>query len=389
MRRGFEVAGLLETHGSMMATNPVDHDIPGAPVRYSPDVEQIAPDEADTIRELSETMRSISETTFKNAGHPLRSVHAKSHGVLTGEFAVLDNLPKAYAQGLFATPRSYPAALRFSTSPGDIMDDSVSTPRGLAIKVIGVDGERVAGSQSERTQDFVMVNGPAFLAPTPKKFLGSLKLLAKTTDKGEGVKKLISAALRATEAAIEALGGKSPTLTSLGGQRETHILGETFFSQVPVRYGDCIAKISVAPVSLELTRLIDAPLDYDGNPNALRDAVIAFFKQHGGVWEVRVQLCTDIETMPVEDASVVWPEDKSPYVAVARLTVPMQDAWAQPTVERVNEGLSFSPWHALAAHQPLGGIMRARRPVYRMSADFRASHGSPVAEPKTREDIPA
>ena len=128
-------------------------------------------------------MRSISETTFKNAGHPLRSVHAKSHGVLTGEFAVLDNLPKAYAQGLAPTPRSYIAALRFSTWPGGVwLDDRVSTPRGLAIKVIGVDGERVAGSQSERTQDFVMVNGPAFLAPTPKKFLGSLKLLAKTTD---------------------------------------------------------------------------------------------------------------------------------------------------------------------------------------------------------------
>ena len=97
-------------------------------------------------------------------------------------------------------------------------------------------------------------------------------------------------------------------------------------------------------MSLELTRLIDAPLDYDGNPNALRDAVIAFFKQHGGVWEVRVQLCTDIETMPVEDASVVWPEDKSPYVAVARLTVPMQDAWAEADGRAfVNEGLSFSP----------------------------------------------
>ncbi len=34
-----------------------------------------------------------------------------------------------------------------------------------------------------------------------------------------------------------------------------------------------------------------------------------------------MQLCTDLDAMPVEDASVVWPEDKSPHVAVARITV--------------------------------------------------------------------
>ncbi len=32
-----------------------------------------------------------------------------------------------------------------------------------------------------------------------------------------------------------------------------------------------------------------------------------------------MQLCTDLDAMPVEDASVVRPEDKSPHVAVSAL----------------------------------------------------------------------
>lgn len=36
--------------------------------------------------------------------------------------------------------------MRFSTNPGDMLDDKVSTPRGLAIKLIGVEGARLPGS---------------------------------------------------------------------------------------------------------------------------------------------------------------------------------------------------------------------------------------------------
>ena len=35
---------------------------------------------------------------------------------------------------------------------------------------------------------------------------------------------------------------------ALGGHPETNILGETFYSQAPIRYGDYLAKVAVAPV---------------------------------------------------------------------------------------------------------------------------------------------
>ncbi|SEQ91861.1 Catalase [Faunimonas pinastri] len=363
---------------------------PASPVRFDPSVEQPAPDEAETIQSILDSMRYVVETTYKDGGHGLRSVHAKSHGLLQGEVRVLGGLPAVLSQGVFAQAKTYPVVMRFSTNPGDILDDSVSTPRGLAIKMIGVEGERLPGSEGDATQDFVMVNGPVFNASTPKQFAGNLKLLAATTDRAQGLKKVFSAAARGLEWALEEVGTKSPTLTGLGGQPETHPLGEAFYTQVPIRYGNYIAKLSIAPVSPELRDLKDAPLNVNGKPNGLRDAIGEFFAEHGGEWEIRVQLCTDLETMPIEDASVRWPEEESPYVPVARISVQPQPSWTEERSRTVDDGYSFRPWHGIAAHQPLGGVMRVRKPVYEDIVGLRSKlNGCPIHEPARLDKLPA
>src|SRR5580700_10131579 len=162
-----------------------------APVRFSPSVERPDADEAKTTEALIATLRYINEKTFTDGGHALRSVHAETHGILQGYLEVDTDLPGDLAQGLFAKPGRYPVVMRFSTIPGDILDDSVSTPRGLAIKVIGVEGERLEGSERDVTQDFLLINGPVFGSPNPKKFLSFLKLLAATTDKAQRLKKIL------------------------------------------------------------------------------------------------------------------------------------------------------------------------------------------------------
>jgi hypothetical protein len=355
---------------------------PANPIRFDPSMEHIASNEAETQAALIDTLRSISETTFQHSGHATRSVHAKSHGVLRGKVTVLPGLPPPFAQGLFARPAEYDAVMRFSTLPGDVLDDSVSTPRGLAIKVIGVEGARLPGSETDKTQDFVLVNAPAFAAPTAEAFLGNLRTLARTTDRAEGLKKLVSAVARRTESILEAFGTKSPVVLTMGGQPMTDILGETFYSQVAILYGDYIAKVAVVPVSPRLTALTGQKLDMSGKPNALRQAVEEFFDLNDAEWEIRVQLCTNLEAMPIEDASVVWPEDQSPYVTVARLTAPPQNAWSAESVAAIDEAMAFSPWHGLADHRPLGSVMRARKDTYTSSATFRATHnGCPIHEP--------
>src|SRR5580698_10352915 len=200
------------------------------PLRYRPSVESLAADEAKSTQGLIAVNRYINEKTFADGGHAIRSVHAKAHGILQGELEVDADLPDTLAQGLFAKPGHYPVVMRFSTIPGDILDDSVSLPRGLAVKIIGVQGERLEGSEGDVTQDFLLINGPAFGAPNPKKFLSVLKLVAKTTDRAEGLKKALSVVMRQVQKAIVAITGEpNGTVATLGGQPETHILGETFY----------------------------------------------------------------------------------------------------------------------------------------------------------------
>jgi len=338
---------------------------------------------------LVETITAIQRKVYEDSGHAMRGVHAKAHGVLVGELRVLDGLPPILAQGLFAKPARYPVIMRLSTIPGDVLDDAVSVPRGLAVKVIGVPGLRVAGSENHVTQDFVLANGAVFAKSNTKSFLSTLKLLASTTDRAPGLKKVLSAVMRGAETLLESVGGQSATVMSLGGYPEVNILGDSFYSQAPILYGDYMAKVAIKPSSTGLRALRKAPLDLTGKPDGIRAAVVEFFRSNGGEWELQVQLCTDLQTMPIEDAAKAWPEDSSPYMAVAHIVVPAQDAWSTARVRFVEEQMSFSPWHALGAHRPLGAIMRARKNVYARTAAYRAEHNRvKLIEPERIEDVP-
>jgi len=345
------------------------------PLPFDTAFEILEEGEAQTRAELVQAVLSVSDTTHADSGQALRSVHAKSHGLLHGELQVLD-IPLPYAQGLFAGTRTLPVIIRLSTAPGDVLDDAVSTPRGFALKVVGVEGERLPDS-SGISQDFLLVNSPTFAAPDARRFLGSVKLLAATTDKVPNLKKAFSAVLRGTEKIVEAFGGESGTLKGLGGHPTTNPLGETYFSQVPFLYGLYMAKWAVVPVSPELIALKDAPVDLRDRPHGLRDAVNHFFASQAAEWELRVQLCTDLKTMPIEDASVEWPQAQSPFVAVARISVAPQTAWDHERSAAIDEDLSFDPWRGLAAHRPLGSINRVRRAAYAASAAARAARRAP------------
>ena len=356
---------------------------PGQPLPYHPGVERLEPGEAESDASLERSVRGILARTWGNYGHAVRGVHAKSHGLLEGELQVLDGLPPALAQGVFARAATYPAAVRVSINPSDVMDDSISAPRGIAVKLIGVSGERLPGSEADVTQDFTFVNGPYFVVPSVRIFAGTFKTLALSAETGQVWKKAVSAVLRGVAAVLNAAGTDSGLVKGMGGQVLTHPLGETYYTQTAFRHGDYVAKLSLLPVSPELAALKDRRVSIAGQPNGLRAAVIDFFRSHGATWELRVQLRTNADTMPVEDASVAWPEAESPYLPVARLVVPPQPAWSEARARQVDDSLAFNPWHGLEAHRPLGAVNRARRRVYGLSAAFRgARNGCPMREPQ-------
>lgn len=351
------------------------------PLRYRPDVEQIEPDEPQIARDIAETMLSIAHKTYADSGHAMRCVHAKSHGLLAARLEVLADLPPELAQGIFDKSKAYDCVIRLSTTPGDLLHDSVSTPRGIALKVLDVEGARLPGCEGSSNQDFVLANGKEFNSPSGKAFLRSLKMLALTTDRLEGLKELVSRTFRGLESVVEAVGGQSAMLKSLGGNAPTHILGESFFSQLPVRYGDYIAKVAIVPASDSLRALANVRLDIGKDSNAIRHEVEHFFAEETAIWHLQIQLCTDLDEMPVEGISP-WDEKTSPFVTVARLIVDHQQAWSETRSETIDDGMRFSPWNGIEAHQPLGSIMRLRKLAYEKSVAFRSQRNPmPVMEP--------
>jgi hypothetical protein len=357
-------------------------------VRYADDLEQPRPGEEKTFDEIAALMGRLGALMFDRYRHATRSVHAKSHGLLRADLTVYDDLAPELAQGLFARPGTIPAIVRFSTNPGDILADSVSTPRGMAIKFVGVDGPMLPENQGNRTQDFVFVNAKTFPIPDAEHFLQGQKLIELNANDPELFKKAVSGLAAGTNAALGLVGIHSTTLEQLGAPH-THPLGETFGSTAALRYGDYVAKIIVAPTSENLRALTGKHLGVAFHYSALRDAIVEFFKTERAEWEVRVQLCASIEKMPIEDPSVEWPEDLSPYRPVAKLVAEPQDAYGPERRVFADEVLDFNPFHALAAHRPLGNIMRARRKSYAVSSQFRhRMNGHAAVEPTSIDQLP-
>jgi hypothetical protein len=340
-------------------------------VPYADDLEHPSAEERQTIDAIIASMTRESEMTAERYQHAVRASHAKSTALLKGELQVLDGLPEHLRQGLFSEVKRYPILARLAQGPGELLKDSVSTHRGMAIKVLNVTGEKLPGHTTDE-QDFVLASGPVFSAPDAAGFLKSMKGLEKATGMPEAVKHAVSATARAANAVLHAVGADSPKLDFFG-HTPRHPLVDPYYSQAPLRYGQYVAKIAVFAVSPEILALGDGPLELD-DPDVFRHATTAFMRTHEARFELRVQLCTQLSSMPVEDASVEWPEAESPYVAVARLTFPAQEAHSEPRAAYFNDVLSFRPAHSLAAHRPLGSIMRARLKTYQALSAFRHSH---------------
>ena len=144
-----------------------------------------------------------------------------------------------------------------------------------------------------------------------------------------------------------------------------------YFSCVPYLLGEGQAmQYSFWPMSSRRTAIPRLPLrppdDY------LRQAMVNTLEKEDVAFDVRVQLQTDAQLMPIEDASVLWPERLSPRVSVATVRIPRQrfDSPAQLAFARQ---LSYNPWHSVPEHRPLGNQSRARRVMYKTLSELRQS----------------
>jgi hypothetical protein len=280
---GSEVAKQLESrHGEQASVNPSAGDREMAAreemfVRYSDSVETFQAGEAETVDQITATLLNIAKKVGERQRHTVRGVHAKSHGLLKAEVRVPPDLREELRQGLFANAGSYGAVMRFSTNPGDILSDHISTPRGLAIKVIGVEGEMLPNHAGQVTQDFVFNNASTFHSARANDFLKSITLLDRHADDSEALKQVVSSVAQTAEEGLELVGEKSAFLKGFG-HPPIHPLGETYHTAVPLRFGDYFGKMHLVPVSSNLTSLRGKYVDHPDSWNCVKDSIVNFSK---------------------------------------------------------------------------------------------------------------
>jgi hypothetical protein len=173
----------------------------------------------------------------------------------------------------------------------------------------------------------------------------------------------------------------------IAGQLPAHPASNTYFSMAPIRFGKYVAKYRAKPAGYRLDSYLDLVMRLGSEADAMRLALEDTLRTQEVMFEFQVQLRTATRTMPIEDASVEWPESESPYRTVAHLLLPRQEI-ASLRQQDAYKDLSFSVWHALAAHRPLGGINRVRRRVYALSSAWRRQHaGVKSGAPPSTSDV--
>jgi hypothetical protein len=374
-------------------TDTVDSPDTTAYVRYRDDLERPRPDEEELVKKIADVLHGNNQWAFKKYKHGIRDAHAKSHGILRGELTVYSELGEPYRQGLFATPgATYPVIARLSSTSGALRTDQTRGVRGLGIKVVGVEGRRLRAlpDDTAKTQDFILVTHREFPFPDAhaylKRGMPMAWLLARLPD---SALILTGNMLAAVQGVLKRVHRSLPTALELFSETNTHILGLTFYSSAPLRWGDYVAKVRYAPLSESVKTLAKQPVPASAGKDAFRDMVVEFFRTNSAEYELQVQLCTDLAKMPIEDATVPWPEHDSPHAGVAKITFPVQNP---DTPERRSFGddvLSFNSWRGLEAHRPLGSINRLKKLVYEASSDFRhrVNH-VPRMEPAGVTDLP-
>ena len=224
----------------------------------------------------------------------------------------------------------------------------------VAIKLMGVSGPKLMEDERD-TQDLILVSPASFVTPDIKE---NAKLQRWVRAKAPLSYFANPFSRHPLHLAMQLL--YSPMQSSP--------LETQYYSNVPFLLGEGQAvQYSLRPCSAVRSRIPVRPTE-----NYLREAMARTLADGDWSFDFLVQVQTDPHRMPIEDATVKWPERLSPYVPVGRLRLPAQrfDSDAQLAFADV---LRYNPWHALPEHKPLGNSNRARRRMYWEMADLRQS----------------
>jgi hypothetical protein len=355
-------------------------------VRYSSDVERADPGFDRSVQTVLDNMRRHTERSVEaeGIGVAVRDAHAKGYGLARGEVEILEGLPDAYGQGIYAGPGRHEAMVRFSNGTAHTgADRFLSATCGIGLKIFDIDGPTMLEDEpNSRTFDYVMINNPTFFVNTVEHYLfiqGLILQIGIVPPAGESADEKQRRLYRFLHDWVTGGGSLPPeewawkelgAFLSLAQIKFVNPLLSTYWTMGAVRHGDYIAKVRVAPDQAFAHRVMRRTLGVDSADEVFRPALVAELRERPYDFEIQVQLCTDLDHMPVEDVTVRWSETLSPFVTVARLSLPQQDISGPDNLARM-DATSMTPWRVTEEHRPLGNIMRTRKEVYRQSSILR------------------
>jgi hypothetical protein len=312
--------------------------------------EHLYPDENLIAEKLSVVIEESIRKQYA-AGSARRDAHPKAHGCVKAEFHVVDALPETLSKGMFVPGKTYQAWIRFSNGSGDPTHADIKRDaRGMAIKVLGVSGWKILADESDATtQDFIMINHPIFFATDPARYLSFMN----DANSDHFYRKLLipfDLGAKGTRIALQ-------TRSS----RISNPLQTRYWSMVPYELGTGEGRLAVKYSARGCSATSD-PMPKKPGHDFLRDALRRTLQSGDGCMEFLVQPRTS-DRMDVEDSRIEWKEAEAPFYKLATIRVPQQ-TFDTPEQNKFCENLSFTPWHALPEHKPLGVTNRLRKVIY-------------------------
>jgi hypothetical protein len=329
-------------------------------------------------RRIIDTIRQFIDGRFREGKRPARrDAHAFDNGCVRAIFRVDTDLDPQLQHGAFVPGKAYDAWIRFSNGNSEQRPQWWPDARGMAIKLLGVAGEKLSNDENE-TQDFVLISHPFLLVDYRERYQATLELFLKGGLFDQYVRSLLK--LRGKEIWIA---------TKVNLHWIVNPLFQQYWSMTPYRLGiqapnkwavKYTAKPRLGPKRSIFARwatALGSGFSLKGEMNDTLAGTEMWF-------DFYIQRSVD-ERTPVEDSTTEWRESVARLEHVAKIIIPSQDLMS---AERAwfCENLSFSPWHCLPAHKPLGLVNRVRRAVYREISQHRHDlNRMPVREPARDE----
>lgn len=309
--------------------------------------EVVAADEAAVTAQVIAFLKTATGKRYPS-GPRRRFNQGRATACVEAEFTVLGDLPSDHRVGLFASPRTYAAWIRFANAAS--ATDRERDIRGMSVRVLGVTGPNL--TLGSTMQDFVLNSHPVMMAPDTRGFLELLQ-----ANEAGGIRRTMYFLTHPNALRVGLAARTNPTCH----------LDLSYWSTTPYLFGSKRAvKYIAVPSSPRRSAMLKTLTD-----TYLRDEMRARLAASDATFDFMIQFQTDGRRMPIEDASVEWKPGDSPYLPVARIRIPPQSFEDAARVARC-EQTAFNPWHCLADHRPLGNMNRARREIYQAMAAFRA-----------------